>query len=98
MLLFMKNIQHISVYERIGDDEKVKCVFKVEVAPEMCESVKQERQIMLENAVDQGHTQSKYMVDVCFSSESEKKCFKWLVLNQIGLDGAMKELRSFQKS
>ena len=85
VLLFMKNIQHISVYERIGDGEEVKCVFKVEVAPEMCESVKQERQIMLENAVDQGHTQSKYIVDIYLSSE--KKCFKWLVLNQIGLEG-----------
>ena len=87
VLLFMKNIQHISVYERIGDGEEVKCVFKVEVAPEMCKSVKQERQIMLENAVNQDHTQSEYIVDVCLSSESEKKCFKWLVLNQIGLQG-----------
>ena len=87
VLLFMKNIQHISVYERIGDGEEVKCVFKVEVAPEMCKSVKLERQTMLENAVDQDHTQSEYIVDVCLSFKSETKCFKWLVLNQIGLEG-----------
>ena len=87
ILLFMKNIQHISVYERMEGDKEVKCIFTVEIAPEMCETVKQERQEMLESAVEGGVTESlSYIVDFCFSSKSEKKCFKWLVLNQIGLE------------
>ena len=87
ILLFMKNIQHISVYERIDDGDEVKCIFKVEIAPEMCEMVKQKRQIMLQNAIEEDLTESSYIVDVCFSSDSEQKCFQWLVLNQIGLEG-----------
>ena len=87
ILLFMKNIQHISVYERMEGDKEAKCIFKVEIAPEMCDTVRQERQEMLESAVKGGVTESSYIVDFCFSSKSEKKCFKWLVLNQIGLEG-----------
>jgi sacsin len=87
ILLFVKNIQHISVYERIDDDDEVKCIFKVEIAPEMCEMVRQERQIVLQNAVEEDLTESRYIVDICFSSDFEEKCFKWLVLNQIGLEG-----------
>jgi sacsin len=86
ILLFMKNIHHISVHECI-DGDKVKCVFKVEIAPEMCEFVKQERQMMLKNAVEKDLTELSYIVDVFLSSESGKKCFKWFVLNQIGLAG-----------
>ena len=43
ILLFMKNIQHISVYERVNDGDEAKRIFKVEIAPEMCEMVKQLR-------------------------------------------------------
>ena len=87
ILLFMKNIQHISVYERMDDAEQVKCIFKVEIAPKMCEMVKQKRQEMLKSAVEDDLTESRYIVDVRLSSEMKEKCFKWLVINQIGLKG-----------
>jgi hypothetical protein len=97
ILLFMKNIQHISVYERIDDGDEVKCIFKVEIAPEMCEMVKQKRQIMLQNAVEEDITESSYIVDVCFSSDSEQKCFQCLSSTKLAWKN-MKELQSFQKS
>ena len=85
ILLFMKHVQHISVYERI--DDEVKCIFKVEVAPEMCETVKEKRQTMLQNAVEQPLTESSYAVKVSLTTESEtEKHYEWLVLNQIGLE------------
>ena len=88
ILLFMKNIQHISVYERMEDGKGVKRIFKVEIVPEMCEMINQKRQEMLESAVKKDLTETTFIVDVCLSSGSQKKkCFKWLVLNQIGLKG-----------
>ena len=94
ILLFMKNIQHISVYERLSDADSVKRIFKVEIAPGKRESVKQERQRMM-NAVEQScvadgavqdlESESSYVVDVCFVNAQSEKCFKWLVLNKIGL-------------
>ena len=106
ILLFMKHIQHISVYERIDDGDTAKRIFKVEIAPEMCELVHQKRHTMLRNAVEEDLTESQprsqgfrerttlgvrltessYIVDVSLSCESEDKCFKWLVVNQIGLE------------
>ena len=94
ILLFMKNIQHISVYEHLSDADSVKRIFKVEIAPGKCESVQQERQRMM-NAVEQRcvadgtvqdlESESSYIVDVCFVNTQSEKCFKWLVLNKIGL-------------
>ena len=95
ILLFMKNIQHISVYERLSDAESVRQIFKVEIAPEKRESVKQERQRMM-NAVERScadgtvqdlESESCYVVDACFVNSQCKKSFRWLVLNQIGLEG-----------
>ena len=95
ILLFMKNIQHISVYERLSDAESVRRIFKVEIAPEKRESVKQERQRMM-NAVERScadgtvqdlESESCYVVDACFVNSQCKKSFRWLVLNQIGLEG-----------
>ena len=94
ILLFMKNIQHISVYERLSDADSVKRIFKVEIAPEKRESVEQERQRMM-NAVERScadgtvqdlESESSYVVDACFVN-SQCKSFRWLVLNQIGLEG-----------
>ena len=95
ILLFMKNIQHISVYERLSDADSVRRIFKVEIAPEKRESVKQERQRMM-NAVERScadgtvqdlESESSYVVDACFVNSQSKKSFRWLVLNQIGLEG-----------
>ena len=95
ILLFMKNIEHISVYERHSDANSVKRIFKVEIAPEKRESVKQERQRMM-NAVERScvggavqdlESESSYVVDACFVNSQSEKSFKWLVLNQIGLEG-----------
>ena len=95
ILLFMKNIQHISVYERLSDADSVKRIFKVEIAPEKRESVKQERQRMM-NAVERScvdgtvqdlESESSYVVNACFVNSQSEKCFKWLLLNQIGLEG-----------
>ena len=91
----MKNIQHISVYERLSDADSVKRIFKVEIAPEKRESVKQERQRMMnavkrscaDGAVQDLESESCYVVDACFVNSQSQKCFKWLVLNQIGLEG-----------
>ena len=87
ILLFMKNIQHISVYERSADDDECLLKFKVEIAPEMCDSVKENRQSLLSNAVAQKPIKSAYVADILLSSNSEKKYFRWLVVNQIGLEG-----------
>ena len=95
ILLFMKNIQHISVYERLSDADSVKRIFKVEIAAEKRESVKQERQRMM-NAVERScadgtvqdlESESSYVADACFVNSKSEKSFKWLVLNQIGLEG-----------
>ena len=95
ILLFMKNIQHISVYERLSDADSVKRIFEVEIAPEKRESVEQERQRMM-NAVERScadgtvqdlESESSYVVDACFVNSQCKKSFRWLVLNQIGLEG-----------
>ena len=87
ILLFMKNIQHISVYERSAHDDECLLKFKVEIAPEMCDSVKENRQSLLSNAVAQKPIKSAYVADILLSSNSEKKYFRWLVVNQIGLEG-----------
>ena len=95
ILLFMKNIQHISVYERLSDADSVRRIFKVEIAPEKRESVKQERQRMMnaverscaDGAVQDFESESSYVVDACFVNSQSEKSFRWLVLNQIGLEG-----------
>ena len=83
MLLFLKNVQSISVHKCKGDGDS-QCLFKVEVSEHRRKEVERRRQKLVRNAKESTVTMSRYVFDVRVISDSETKKFRWLILNQIG--------------
>lgn len=82
ILLFLKNVHSISIYKR-SEDQRMECVFKVEIAKERRAEVISERQ-RLQQGNETCVRMSKCVIDVKVTSGGRTENFQWLVVNQIG--------------
>ena len=85
ILLFLNNVQSISVEERKENGE-IECSFKVEISPATRSDVGQKRQELRQHALNPVAICKliKFVMDVQVSSSTAIQTFKWLVVNQIG--------------
>ena len=82
ILLFLKSVQSISVYERMEGDE-MNCVFKVEVGVDTLPEIRRKRQEFLREPKEFTVRESSYVMNVLEARGSQTRSFRWLIVNKI---------------
>ena len=84
ILLFLKNVQHISIFRRTKDGN-LSCVFKVEISNDTRSQVTIQREKLLSSAAQTTSiNESKFIIGMNITSDGITSSARWLVVNQIG--------------
>ena len=85
VLLFLKSICSISLWNRSKDGTIPECIFKVEIAEDSRDDVMKRRKEFLSKATTTSEiAECKYIMNIKVMKDSTTKQYRWLVVNQIG--------------
>ena len=85
VLLFLKSICSISLWNRSKDGTIPECIFKVEIAEDSRDDVMKRRKEFLSKAATTSEiAECKYIMNIKVMKDSTTKQYRWLVVNQIG--------------